>query len=364
MSVEFQPLSETLIPAARAFNARLRAHGPPPFVLPDSVAFTPESVSARHYVAVDSNGEVRGGMLLSEHQGWLQSKEVPLINIQSPLSEGLVDRRYSGIGLQILRFVADCSPYAYAVGMGDERKAWPRLLKAAGWSVRPIPFKFTVINARRFLRQIGLLRSGPQKWLARTAAASGVGSVLLLAWRSAHQSPRLRGYSLNLATAWPEASDSVWKVCRQDVSFSVLRDERTLVEMYPDAQPRLRRFILRSNGEVVGWSVGLITQMTNNDHFGDLVVGTIVDGVAEKKHLAALLALTRERLREMNAEVIVTNQTHREWLAALGQLGFINGPSNYLLALSKPLATALASDPCATELMHVNRGDGDGRMHL
>jgi hypothetical protein len=42
----------------------------------------------------------------------------------------------------------------------------------------------------------------------------------------------------------------------------------------------------------------------------------------------------------------------------------VKGPSNYLLAMSKDLAAALASERDALARMHVNRGDGDGRIHL
>jgi hypothetical protein len=365
MNVEFKPLTASLIPASRAFNARLRAHGAPPFLLPEEVASAGEPVSRQHYVAVDQSGEVRGGVLLVEQRGWLQNDStLPLINIQSPLSEGLVDRRFSAVSLQMLKFVTSRSSYSYAVGMGHEQNALPRLLTAAGWSVSRIPFAFTVINSRRFLRQIRLSRNGPGKWLTRVASESGVSSLLLKGWRLVHPKPSVRAYSLELVPAWPNEMDIVWEGCRQHVSFSVLRDQQTLIEMYPATEARLRRFVLRLRGEIVGWSVGLVTKMTEDKNFGDLVVGTVLDGLAEKQHLSALLALTVDALSEMNSELILTNQTHQDWRVELRRLGFFAGPSNYLLALSKPLSSVLNSDASALERMHVNRGDGDGRIHL
>ena len=369
MTVEFTPLTASLIPGCRAFNERLRSHVTPPFLLPESESAktpnqAPGGISSHHYIAVDQGGEVRGGVFLTEQPGWLQRQTIPLVNVQSPLSEGLVDRKFSGVSLQMLKFVTSRSPYAYAVGMGSETNPLPRLLKAAGWWVNPVPFEFVVISASRFLSEIGPLRSGNRRRVARAGAVCGLASVALKAWLLAHPSPALHGYSLELATSWPNGTDAVWERCRAELSFSLVRDERTLADLYPDTQGRLKRFVQRSGGEIVGWSVALVTKMNDNSNFGDLVVGTILDGLAAREHLRAMLALTRNALRELGAEVIVTNQTHSDWQVESRKLGFFSHSSNYLLAVSKAVADALRSEVGAPDRMHVTRGDGDGRIHL
>ncbi len=303
-------------------------------------------------------------MLLTTQRGWLRKAVIPLVNVQSPLSEGLVDRRFSGVSLEMLKFIGSCSPYAYAVGMGSEQKPFPRLLRAAGWSLMAVPFEFSVISPGRFLREIGPLRLRKWRWFARAAAASGLGSAMLAGWRLAHPDPSLRFYSLEPAASWPNGTEAVWERCRDEVTFSILRDEETLGALYPDTQPRLKRFVLRFRGDVVGWSVCVATKMKHNVNFGDMFVGTILDGLSTKAHLAALLALTRNALREVGAEVILTNQMNCLWQMESRRLGFLGAPSNYLLALSKGLGAALGSDPGAFDRMHVNRGDGDGRIHL
>jgi hypothetical protein len=368
VKVDFTPLSASFLPAVRAFNQRLTMHGEPPFLLPQEGSATDVTAeghpAGRHYVAVDQRGEVRGGMLLTECRSWLQNRVVPVVNIQSPLSEGIVNRQYSGVSLQMLKFVTSLGPYAYAVGMGDEQRPWPRLLRAAGWTVRHVPFRFSVLDTRRFLDQVGPLRSGYWKWLARMASVSGLGSAAFGTWHFLHRDTHLRGYWLETASAWPNGLDSVWQSCCPSVSFSVLRDEAALTGMYPHTQPRLKRFVLRSAKGIVGWSVGLVTKMEDNPNFGDLVVGTILDGLARREHLRGLLALTRSALKDLGAEVVLTNQSHSDWLTDLSSLGFLGSSSNYLVALSKPLAAALRSEVAALDHIHVNRGDGDGRNNL
>jgi len=369
MRVEFTPLDDSLVSACREFNERLRSHGEPPFLLPQAhaprkVTRSLGGVEYTHYVALDRTGMVRGGMLLMEQRGWLQNETIRLINIQSPLSEGLFDRRFSGVALQMLRFTLARSPYLYAVGMGHEQNPFPRLLRAAGWSVTSVPFSVWIQNSRRFLHQISPLRHGFRMVLAQIAAASGVSTAMLLAWQLAHRPRFTRHYSLESAHCWPVGLNTIWEQCRQQISLSVLRDEETLASVYPDDQIRLRRFLLRHHGEIVGWSVGIATSMVQNQYFGDLCVGTILDGLASAEHLPALLALTRDALVDLGAELILTNQTHHLWLAELRQLGFLSAPSNYVLATSGALNAALKANPDKSSRMHFSRGDGDGRNHL
>jgi hypothetical protein len=367
MKVDFTPLTASLIPACRDFNERLRLRGALPFPLPEQVFPTSDGISqdsAMHFIAVDEHGVVRGGVLLSEMHGWLKGEPVRVINIQSPLSEGIVERAYAGVGLQMLKFINERGPYSYAVGMGGRQNPFPRFLKAAGWLVIPVPFSFSVMKSSRFLREMVPLQTSPNKWIAQIAATTGLGGLALGIWNIAHSEPPLPYYSLDLADTWPRGTQSVWEECRDSLSFSVMRDEAELAKLYPNAQPRLKRFLLSYRGKIVGWSVGIVTQMHNHSIFGNLLVGTILDGLASDQHLLALLALSCRALKSMGADLILTNQTCGNWQSKLRQIGFFRAASNYLVSLSKPLAESLRSYPEAFDLMHVNRGDGDGRMHV
>ena len=366
MKVEFLPLTPALIPACRAFNERIS--GKAPFLLPETAQLadpgSPAGIQRSHHVAVDENGEVRGGVLLAEQRGWLAEHTVPLVNIQSPLTEGAFDRRFLNVSLQMLRFVSQRSPYLYVVGMGGAQSVLARFLAAAGWQVTLAPFLFSVVRASKVLREIRPLQHGPQRAVACLAATTGLGALGSGLWQFAHRTTGLKGYSLEPISYWPGEVDNIWERCRDDLAFSAVRDLSALNDLYPDSHRRLHRFLLFSNGCAVGWSTGIVTAMKNDRYFGNLSVGTILDGLAPPEHLRALLVLSQAELRRLGADLIITNQTHIKWRKELLRLGFLVAPSNYALAVSKSLAAPLQKISGSGSRIHVNRGDGAGRLHL
>jgi hypothetical protein len=297
-------------------------------------------------------------MLLMEQRGWHMGREVGLMNVQSPITEGVFDRSYALVGVKLIQFLARRNPNAFAVGMGNTQNPFARLLAAAGWNVAPVPFQFTVIRAGRFLREIGPLRKGPRKIAAHAAALTGLPSLALGLRNLARSRLNTSGYQLEPASAWPDALDSVWQASRGGIALSVLRDAATVADLHPAEDRRLHRFLLRRAGEVVGWSSCLLTPMRNNSYFGNLRVGTILDSMAGEAHLDALLALTQAALADSGAEIIVANHRHARWRQALARQGWFNGPSNFLLAISKPLART------PLDQIYLTRADGDGRVNL
>jgi hypothetical protein len=72
----------------------------------------------------------------------------------------------------------------------------------------------------------------------------------------------------------------------------------------------------------------------------------------------------RRELERRRVDLIVTNQAHSAWQAALRDEGFLSGPTNFLFAASPQLAQLLAPFETAQNEFHINRGDGDGPIHL
>ena len=357
--------------AVRAFNDRMRAaHATSDCLLPDqpnnshTLSMPPRAIDWTKFVAVDNDDEVRGGFLLMTQPGWLNGELVSVANYQGPLSEGVVDPRYGMVGMHMLGYVQKHWPLTFAVGMGGADRPLSRLLEAAGWQLRPVPFLFHVVQASRVLRELRVLQQRPAVRLAaRAGARTGVGAIGAAAlqhraWTSSFGARDLR---LERIERWDDWADVLWERTRESASFSVVRDRATLECLYPLDDPKYFAYLLYKRAEIAGWAVALDTQMHEHSYFGNLRVATLLDVMALPEVAAPFVSQLRRQLAAGGADLIVTNQSHERWLGAFRRAGFLSGPSNYLLAMSPPLSRAIGDQ---TDRVHITRGDGDGRVHL
>jgi hypothetical protein len=112
-------------------------------------------------------------------------------------------------------------------------------------------------------------------------------------------------------------------------------------------------------GRAIGCAVVQELHRSGPKYFGDLRVGMLVDGLAPPADADSVVALATQQLEARGVDLLVSNQMHPAWRAALRHAGFARGPSNFLFGASPALAARLrALDPRWREL-HVNRGDGD-----
>jgi len=366
MPLRFETFVERHLPAVREFNQRMTAgHAASDFLLPTGVeaARTPagDPIQWTRYVVLDGDA-VRGGLLAMEQPGWLNGHTACALNFQSPLSEGIVDPRYSVVAMQMVKFMQKQADAVFMVGMGAIDRPLPKLLLAAGWSVRPVPFLFRVHRAGKLLRELRMLHNSPVKRVgASVARFTGLGS-LALAFKQ-HRAAKADG-TIRQVNEWGDWADEIWQRCRDGCSFAVMRDRRTLASLYPASDSNLRIYVIERIKQPVGWSACLNTRLENHRHFGDLQVGSILDCLAEPGAMATTAILTDGELATQGADLVLVNHSHKVWVEAFGSAGFLSGPSNYMLAISKKLTEAVRTVPDGDNRIHVTRGDGDGRIHL
>jgi len=110
--------------------------------------------------------------------------------------------------------------------------------------------------------------------------------------------------------------------------------------------------------------VMLDTRMERHKQFGAMRVGSIVDCMARPEDAGEVMAAAADVLLGRGTDIIVSNQLHHAWGKALKRAGFLSGPTNFLFAVSKPLASLLQPVDAGQIDMHMNRGDGDGPINL
>jgi hypothetical protein len=372
--LRLEPLSAALVPAVEAFHSRLEAQGGPRYRFGTRVetmaeASSPSPLRKETWLAVD-RGHVRGGILV-QHL-WMDSASgrIPAVNIQLPLSEGTVDRRFSHVGTWLIRSVQRREPRVFAVGMGSMEQPLPQLLAALRWTVMPVPFFFHVHRPFRFLRNMPMLRRSPARRLLADAAAYTGAGFMGVRVGTAVRALRRRGFGrvrrldLRPLEDWGPWATDLWDRVRAANSLAVVRDEASLRVLYPPVGDRTRCYRVEDGGRAVGWFVLLTTRMQQSAHFGNLQVGTILDAQAIDGFERDVLAAARRTLYSLRVDLSVTNQLHATWQHACEENGYWRGPSNFLFAASPALLKAAGPNGGVLQRVHLTRGDGDGRIHL
>ncbi len=369
MSLAIQPYSAEHVPAVRAFNRRLRDGGETAFQFPeaDIPEWLPHQNGRRIFqemFVAASGPQVHGGYIL-KHQDFSFRGAVRSIGYYHlPLSEGLVDKRHSLLGAQLLLDALRRQPVLYALGMGGFDRPLPRMLVKAGWKLSAVPFYFKVLRPFRFLRNIRALRTTPLRRLALDAAAySGLGAAGLRLLASRPAAPGAA--PPEVVRSFGPWADDLWQRCHPLYAMAGSRDAATLRILYPADNPRFINIMVRGGAAApLGWAVLLDTPMQDHLYFGNLRLGAIADCFAAPGDAPAVAAAAASFLESVGVDLIVSNQSHQAWGAALRRAGFRAGPSNFIFAASKKLAASLDPWDAALPEIHLTRGDGDGPVHL
>ena len=372
MDIRIIPYGEKHIEAVKRFNERLKAGGSPyqfpeshiPHWLPD---INKRTVYQRFFLALDGGNEVRGAYIHKHQNFRVAGKTISVGNYGFPLSEGTVNSKYKAVGKLLLADMLDRQPITYVLGIGgyQERLAWQ--LRKGGWTMTSTPFFFKIMRPFNFFRNITHLRNTSlRRFFMDFAAFSGIGwtGVKIL------QGIRTRGVKRpgDLATdtfhEFGKWSDDIWDTCQHRLLFSAVRDAETLNILYPREKAKFIKMRLSHGPKAVGWAVMLATKMETHKHFGAMKLGSLVDCLALPGYEYAVVHESIRVLKEHEVDLIVSNQSHADWRAALLNAGFLGGPSNHTFAISPKLTEIIAPFEVNYPRFHVNRGDGGGPIHL
>lgn len=373
MPIQIQPYTPDLIAAVKDFNERLsRGHAAADFLFPETHSSTwlpkdnRSNVFEEYFLAVEGKA-VRGAFAL-KHQDFSFCGEMRRVAFyHMPLSEGLVNRKYVGVGVQMLRQAIAENPALFALGMGGLDFPLPRMLKAMGWSLFLVPLCFRVVHPGRFLTGITeLRRTRSRRFLLNAASYSGVGWLGIKGLQKLRAGPAkpYKEVSCEPVAHFSSWSDDLWSTCTARYAMIGARDSDSMNRLYPSAEQEFCRLRVMEDGRTVGWVIVLDTQMRNNRHFGNLRVGTIVDCLAQPEDATAVIQAGTEFLEQQGVDLIVSNQSHPAWVTALRRQGYLRGRSNFAFAASKPLASMIGRIEEDSTLIHMTRGDGDGPLHL
>jgi hypothetical protein len=372
MAIEISSYTANMEGAVKEFNKRLKSgrasHQFPEKHIPNWLPkIESRKIYQEYFLALEGGSTVRGGYMLKHEEASFRGQFSSLACLQFPLSEGIVDKAYNLMGVQLLTNALKRQPRLYALGMGGYQEPLPKMLRAMGWTFHTIPFFFKVNHPFKFLKNIQYLRKSSLKRAFLDAAAlSGAGWVTIKAVQATRKNRSLNSKSLSVESVndFSTWSDEIWEQCKDRYAMVAVRDSANLNTLYPSSNKRFTRLKVSENGKTAGWAVIVQTPMSNHKFFGDMRVGTIVDCLAIPEKAPVVTLAATSFLEKSGVDIIVSNQAHSSWCLALKDAGFIEGPSNFIFAASKGLSKLLQPfDQSKTEI-HLNRGDGDGPIHL
>jgi len=366
--LEFVPYTREWTRSVRDFNARMVVGG-----LEDELRFPEETeppgagladaLSREYFLAVEGR-DVRGAYFLT-HERWVANgQRHQVANFRLPLSEGFVDPKHKGTGRALLSHALERSPLLYCLGLGDKSRPLPRMLSSQNWAIAKTAFYFRCVHPREVLRNLAWLRSRPGWRLVMDAAAQSggwFGIAALQRLRSQAPTPKA---TADLVADFDDWADELWNRARNAYSLLADRTSHILRVRYPANDPRFQRLVMRSSSEICGWAMVLATTMHDHRHFGNLTVGTIVDCLASPGEEHTVICAATSFLEGLGVDLIVSNQSHRNWRAAFERAGFLSGPTNRFFTPSPELAQLLTPFEHKFPLTHLTRGDGAGPIHL
>jgi hypothetical protein len=373
MPIQVIPYTPEWMEGVQAFNERMRAGGthwgwygsPVDEWLPEREG---QKTWREHWLAIEDEKTVRGAYALKPHEWSILGKPQPVSDWQGPVTEGIVDRRYSALGLRLLREMLKPYPMLYSWGHGGLEQPMLLMLEKLGWLLHPTPFCVRVTRPFRFLRRNRFLRSTPARRLVLDAAAySGAGSLGLRALQTARSLRALsaaRGRA-EVVESFGDWADALWQRCEPLYRALAVRDARTMNALAnPAMWPRAQKLRVLRGDETLGWAVVMDTQMTDDERYGSLRVGSLVDGLAAPCDAAAVVGAAFSFLRARGVDLVVSNQAHPAWIDAFAVHGFQILPGRRIFAASPALHAALAPWPETASGLHLTNMDGHGPMAL
>lgn len=367
MPISVVPYTHEYIDAAQGFNSRLRRWGlRKEYELPDSPAavWLPKLPGTRTfneiYLAVES-GVVRGAYFLKHDRIWLGGSLHQVASFHHMLSEGIVNDAYATVGAQLVRHALHKQPLSYCLGLGGNDARLSKLLLQMDWSHWSVPFQFKILNARRFLEELPMLRSTRTcRLAANTLLCTGTGQFLSGIVQKLSTTAPLDPPQTGVASRFGDWSDEIWHEAKSCYSFLFERDTQTLNTLYGSNATHLFPITVRRGSTTLGWAVVGDLPNSGSKHYGNLRLGTILDTLSKPEHADAIVWCATKFLEERHVDLIVTNQMHPAWVAAVNKAGFHRGPSKCIFAVSKRLAELLSPVEKTIPSAHLNRSASDG----
>ena len=317
-----------------------------------------------HYI-LKNKSKVIGGVSLKQQKFLINQNMKNIACYRNPVSLGILDKKYAFVGVRLIQESINKNPLLFSLGIGGYDVPLAKLLKTLGWKISKIPFLFMVINWNRFFKHIKYKKNNfLYRFLFKIVQVFGLAYVMTFIsniinnYRFYYSS---REYSYEHVSVFDNSIDHIWENNKSLYDMISVKTSKQLNDLYsPIFLETLHRLIIKENNKIVGWAVVMNSDLNDHRYFGDMRLGTIVDCLATSGKEKQIIIQASKYLLDSDVDLIVTNQSYSKWIDSCKNVGFFEGFSNFLLALS-PKLRQLKKDNLN---IHILRGDGDGPINL
>ena len=368
---------ESDIVAIARLNSRLKEGGRPDEMpldpaLPGEAEYRPEGFPLFRQMLIAEDGqEVRAAMMLCHHNVYINGGKLDFCWTKMPLSEGIVNVKYSLAIIQLMKKALDYQPFLMGLGAGNPDSEGYRFFVKLKWRYQSIPFFFYPVKVGKVLRGLRYFKDNPMLHygaLLGTYSGAGAGLSQMLNLRRRFSTKKfgsLSLYEVMQVEGFDDWADRIFSTSIDDYPVAIRSDATSLNIVYPPSDHRYVRLRVRKKvtKQDAGWIVVASKQMSDNHYFGDLNVGTLVDGFGRSEDISLLVSAGLDHLIGTGVDLIVANFSHTAWMEACRSAGMFSGPSNYQIFVS-PKGMPLLNESFPLHRIHLARGHSDGMDNL
>lgn len=322
--ITIEPHAEHFRAPVAALNERMRPGGRWGFFEEASPAWLPYAPGAtphREYLVAHEDGvHVRGGYVLKHEQAFVAGSMRAVASVQGPYTEGAADPRYAPVVFEMIKDMLARQPLLYEWGLEASKNPILTLFRAVGWINHGSPLLFW----------------RPER--PRSAAA-------------ACEAERVASFG-----SW---ADEVWRRAAAAYDFAALRDSAALGRLYPPANERFHRLMIRDGDRVLGWAVAGANRFEDHPALGSGLIGALWDCFAHPSDAGAVIECVQRHLASLGVDAVLASLNHSAWIAAGERCGFLAVPNQRNFLVSRPLAAALAPFRERAPNCFLTFGDGE-----
>jgi hypothetical protein len=340
----------------------------PPDELPSEVPHFPRE---EQYVVADRE-EIRGSVYLRLTSMIAGGVRFQVGYVKYPVAESLVDKKYAGVPVAMMRHLQKLQPELLVMGMGGLSGPFAQFLSRMRWRGHTIPTVILPLQPTRILRHLPHLAARTTLVrIARVLDWLGGGMVLSGAVRlTSAVGTRWLGRGAITEPLLPGTSDgSVYSRVSASVVSSyplmVDRDAKYATWMFPEHTQGAHRLHVQTapghDGYVHIQYVDL--RERRSSPYGPLRLAVLQDMLAVPEAARGVVAAGVDLARRLDADLVLMTHSHPAWLTAARRCGFLMGPDNFACMRSPALDQKLAELGIIARDLYVTRAD-DGVLSV